>query len=289
MISNIFSWRKNKGFTLIELLVVISIIGLLSTVVLASLNTARARARDAKRAQELVQIRNALELYALDNDGQYPPTGSIHTSRGTVSLSSGCGSGTDWSDPFKAEMSEYMPSLPKDPTNSGEFCYVYSGDGQGSALSDGALLWTKFETGQNSDANELSGIVVGTPSVSTSNLLPSGKTFIALGASSGTTGGSGGPGLCTGTPLCNNGPDGTGGCNDFWCTYHDYEYYCEDLDSGDGIDCNYEPGNDCDDAGGNGSGYCTTQQGNYIDECRPDGIYCSSYTSPSCGGIEGCI
>lgn len=52
-----------KGFTLIELLVVISIIGLLSSVVLASLNTAREKARDARRITDIRQVQNALEIY----------------------------------------------------------------------------------------------------------------------------------------------------------------------------------------------------------------------------------
>lgn len=55
--------RSARGFTLIELLVVIAIIGVLSSVVLASLNTARERARDATRLQDLREIRTALELY----------------------------------------------------------------------------------------------------------------------------------------------------------------------------------------------------------------------------------
>lgn len=70
----IFSFTmKNKqkigfssGFTLIELLVVISIIGLLSSVILASVSTARVRARDASRVQTVREIRNALELYFSD-------------------------------------------------------------------------------------------------------------------------------------------------------------------------------------------------------------------------------
>lgn len=55
--------NKTKGFTLIELLVVIAIIGLLSSVVLASMNSARAKARDAVRISSLKTIQNALELY----------------------------------------------------------------------------------------------------------------------------------------------------------------------------------------------------------------------------------
>jgi prepilin-type N-terminal cleavage/methylation domain-containing protein len=64
--------NKNKGFTLIELLVVISIIGLLASVVLASLNTARAKARDAKLLSELNTLTTALGLYYNDH-GSYPP------------------------------------------------------------------------------------------------------------------------------------------------------------------------------------------------------------------------
>jgi len=47
---------RNKGFTLIELLVVIAIISLLSSVVLASLNSARAKARTTAIKMELSQL-----------------------------------------------------------------------------------------------------------------------------------------------------------------------------------------------------------------------------------------
>jgi prepilin-type N-terminal cleavage/methylation domain-containing protein len=62
---------KNKGFTLIELLVVISIISLLSSVVLASVASAREKARDAVTVQNIKQLTLAIEQYKDDN-GFYP-------------------------------------------------------------------------------------------------------------------------------------------------------------------------------------------------------------------------
>ena len=59
------------GFTLIELLVVIAIIGLLSSIVLASLNTARLKAEDAKTQLDFNSISTALQLY-YDKHGSFP-------------------------------------------------------------------------------------------------------------------------------------------------------------------------------------------------------------------------
>ena len=64
--------RSKKGFTLIELLVVIAIIGILASVVLASLNSARAKSRDARRIADVKQIQLALELYYDANSQHYP-------------------------------------------------------------------------------------------------------------------------------------------------------------------------------------------------------------------------
>lgn len=77
-----------RGFTLIELLVVIAIIGILSSVVLASLNSARQKGRDARRISDISQIRLALELY-YDSNSTYP-VGTIYgatlTSPGYISV-----------------------------------------------------------------------------------------------------------------------------------------------------------------------------------------------------------
>ena len=63
--------KRERGFTLIELLVVIAIIGILATIVLISLNTARQKARDTRRISDLRQVALALEMY-YDDNGAYP-------------------------------------------------------------------------------------------------------------------------------------------------------------------------------------------------------------------------
>ena len=66
--------KKQQGFTLIELLVVIAIIGILSAVVLASLNTARSKGNDAAVMSDLDGIRTQAAVYnsSSNNYGSNP-------------------------------------------------------------------------------------------------------------------------------------------------------------------------------------------------------------------------
>ena len=64
--------RSSKGFTLVELLVVIAIIGLLASVIVVSVSSARAKSRDGKRISEMRSIQTAIELYKDASSGDAP-------------------------------------------------------------------------------------------------------------------------------------------------------------------------------------------------------------------------
>jgi type IV pilus assembly protein PilA len=82
--------KGNRGFTLIELLVVIAIIGILSSVVLASLNTARGKGADAAIKANLSNARAQAELYYDSNSNKYHPSATSLTQDEGV-----CGSGAN--------------------------------------------------------------------------------------------------------------------------------------------------------------------------------------------------
>lgn len=67
--------NKNKGFTLIELLVVIAIIGILVSVVMASLNSARTKAADAVVKGDMSSIRTQASIWYEENGNVYNNTG----------------------------------------------------------------------------------------------------------------------------------------------------------------------------------------------------------------------
>ena len=108
---------NNKGFTLIELLVVIAIIGLLSTLAVVALNSARQKSRDSKRVADVKQIQTALELYFADANGY--PTSASAIELGTGSQKALCTGG--WAASCTSGTT-YMGLVPAKPTPQDGTC-----------------------------------------------------------------------------------------------------------------------------------------------------------------------
>lgn len=113
MKKNIKVNNYKAAFTLIELLVVISIIGILSSFAVVSLNSARVKARDALRKGDMAQIRTAMGLYYFDND-LYPVCGTF--------------------DDAQPDFGATVGNNPGD----GSWCYLNTLGGAAGALTSGA-------------------------------------------------------------------------------------------------------------------------------------------------------
>ena len=149
---------KKRGFTLIELLVVIALISLLSSVVFASLNSARAKARDARRISDIKQLQLALELsYA--NTGTYPASnmGGFGWAFGS------CDTGSNYFTNLAPLVSGgYISALPVDPINNRTTvaprqCYWYGTFGHDSgncdAIDANIYQYVLFFSVENSNYN----------------------------------------------------------------------------------------------------------------------------------------
>jgi prepilin-type N-terminal cleavage/methylation domain-containing protein len=114
--------KKINGFSLIELLVAIAIIGLLVTGAIAGLNIARQKARDARRIQDVNQIKKALSLYLI-SDNAFPIALSTTTLTGSDAVS------------LELIAAEAFSSIPSDPLPIYTYDYISNADGTDYTLS----------------------------------------------------------------------------------------------------------------------------------------------------------
>lgn len=127
---------KNKGFTLIELLVVIAIIGLLASVILVSMGSVRAKARDAKKQETFQTISTALYLFH-DKTGRMP---------NNYNPGAGACEGSGFYEQTMQELINegILSAVPKSPGGAG-YCYYNYGPGN----SIGAIMVTYLEAAPN--------------------------------------------------------------------------------------------------------------------------------------------
>lgn len=118
--------QHSNGFTLIELLMSVAVIGLMITMVQISLGTARMKARDARRLNDIIQTRSALELYFNQSSGY--PDESLWISGNSIQ----CGG------------SGKVFMVPRDPSPAHIYRYHHLGNPGSSKACGGNTVWSGY-------------------------------------------------------------------------------------------------------------------------------------------------
>lgn len=177
---------NKRAFTLVELLIVIAIIGLLATLSVIALQSARAKARDAKRVADVRQISTALEMF-LNDYGRYP----TDQEWALGSLTSPDGSATYLST---------IPSAPNPPdgtcdSGTNQFSYTQDNNGESYTIT--------FCTGANIAALSAGNLCANPGGISACS--GGGCTLDCTGKNCGDDGCGGSCGTCTGNDVCTSG------------------------------------------------------------------------------------
>lgn len=112
-----------KGFTLIELLIVIAILGILTTILVVSVNPGRqfAKAHDTERETDLVGILSAILQYSSEHSGDFPDTdgnpatSNFPTSATCIGSNVGCFNLAGAGETGETIIPVYMADMPQDP------------------------------------------------------------------------------------------------------------------------------------------------------------------------------
>ncbi len=134
-----FRQFENRGFTLIELLGVLSIVVLIMSISISTVQSIRARGRDNQRKKEITSLKVYLELYK-DQNGKYPTTGGSSNWYSSDPNDKDTRVDVDHTDNWIPNLVPgYVPVLPKDPlggrgvgtdcTGAWKRAYLYVSDG----------------------------------------------------------------------------------------------------------------------------------------------------------------
>lgn len=149
--------KKLLGFTLVELLIVVSIIAILAGLVFAAFTRAQVNARDARRVNDLNQVKTALELYFEEN--------SVYPWSNAGNLACNSSRTLAWGSPFECTL-VFMRILPLDPLPAPhlQYCYI-SVEDFGVDRSTFYTLYASMENDNNGNISppELCGGAGGSP------------------------------------------------------------------------------------------------------------------------------